>query len=389
MRLVHQPAVMGEMISGILLGPTLLGWLAPAASSLLFSPQPLAFLNKLSAIGIVLFMFLTGLQSGMDHIRSEILGAAAISAGCIALPFAGGMLLGLQLPPILAGPAVTPAGFGLFLGLALSITAFPVLARILQDQNATHTRVGTVALTAAALGDVAAWILLPLVLSYTIAGQRTQSVWIIAAGIAVYVFCMLTAGTWLAARLFRNGTANPQAGITAALVIALLSAAATEILGVHAAFGAFIGGLTIPRSEGLKEALKAAIEPISTALLVPLFFAATGQLTDFRSMHAEFAWTFAFVLSMATVGKALPAVVLGRMFGLTGREAVGLGALMNTRGLVEVIIVRIGLDGGLLSGEMFTIMIGMTLCTTLAGPPILAWSQRRLEASGGQRGAVV
>jgi Kef-type K+ transport system membrane component KefB len=376
MRLIRQPSAVGEMLAGIVLGPSVLGWVAPGISGVLFSPKGVGSLHQISILGVVLFMFVVGVRSGLEPIRENSRIAVAISSSCIAVPLVAGAMLATQLNPELMGANGGPAAFALFIGVAMSVTAFPVLARILQDQDALTSRVGIVAITAAALGDAGSWILLAGVIAFTADGAHVRSPLLIAAETFVFAVLMASAGRrfiyWF---VTRSGTRDTQA-MSLCLVVAGTSAAVTDWLGVHPVFGAFLAGAVMPKDVPVISAVVERIEPLVVALALPLFFASTGQQVNVRLLHGSAYWYALIpILAVAVLAKAVPAAVVAKIAGFSTREAIALGGLMNTRGLVEVVILRVGFDEGLLAKEMFAMMIVMTVCTTIMGPPILAWSR--------------
>lgn len=373
-RFLRQPAVLGEITAGLMLGPSLLGALAPRAQAFLLPPEAAPFLRILAQVGVVLFMFLVGLELDPRSLRHQARATLAISQASIVLPFALGAGLGVLLHGRYAPPGVDFGAFVLFLGVSLSITAFPVLARILKDRGAQGTPLGAMALASAAMDDATAWILLALA-SGVAAAKASGLAWILA-GFAAYLAVMLMAVRPLArawgAR--RNAETGPLGASTLSVVFCglLLSALATEALGIHALFGAFLFGVLLPHEGRLATELRARMEDIVLVLFLPAFFAYTGTRTQVGLVSSAQDWLLAgLILLAATAGKFGGAALAARAFGMGWREASALGLLMNTRGLMELVALNVGLDLGVLSPALFTMLVLMALATTFATTPLL------------------
>ncbi|MFY9608825.1 MAG: cation:proton antiporter [Blastocatellia bacterium] len=374
---LHQPRVVGEMVAGILLGPSLLGWLAPSISSALFPPDSLGHLNSLSQIGLLLFMFLVGLELDLTHLRE--LGRAAVitSQVSIVAPFVLGSLFAVFLYPRLSDQTVSLTGFVLFMGAAMSVTAFPVLARILTERNMLRTRVGSVAITCAAVDDVTAWCILAGITVIVRASSLQLPVWLTLCGLVAFVLVMLLvvrrALRKLAALYEQRG--NLTQDLVAIIVLVVLASGwITESLGVHALFGAFLAGIVMPRHPGLSRDLSQKLEALVVVVLLPLYFALTGLRSSFFLITGAGMWFYCgAIIVLAVVGKLGGSLVSARMNGMSWRESAAVGVLMNTRGLVELVILNIGLDLGILSPALFSIMVLMALVTTLMTTPLLAW----------------
>jgi len=374
---IGQPQVMGEIVAGIMLGPSFLGWAAPALYQALFPAASLSYLNALSQVGLLLFMFLVGLEFNTTVIRH--LGRAAVltSNVSIALPFVMGSLLAAYLYPRLADPKVTFPAFALFLGAAMSITAFPVLARILSERRLTRTELGTLALACAAVDDVTAWCILAYIVAYVRAGSQSRPLWITLAGVTVFALVMIY-GVRRLLRLFhssflRRGRVTENA-MAALLLLLLLSASMTEWLGIHLLFGAFLFGAILPRDEDFIHAVSEKLESITLVLLLPLFFAFTGLRTSIGLVRGAEMWMYCvLIIVVAVAGKLGGSALASRAAGVPWRNALALGVLMNTRGLMELVILNLGLDLGVINQTLFSMMVLMALITTFLTTPLLAW----------------
>jgi Kef-type K+ transport system membrane component KefB len=376
-RRIHQPQVMGEMVAGILLGPSLLGWAAPAASAWLFPPGSLGFLNSLSQIGLLVFMFLVGLELNPRLLREKRHAAVVISHASIVVPFMLGAVLSLFLYPRLSDDSVGFTGFALFMGAAMSVTAFPVLARILTERDLLRTRVGAVTIACAAVDDVTAWCILAGVVALVRAsGGDGLPLWATLGGSAAFVLLMLfPARTLLAGlerRFQRRGDTVTQDMLAVILLVALASAWATEWLGIHALFGAFLAGAVMPKNDLFVHALTEKLEDVTVVLLLPLFFAFTGLRTRIGLVEGAEMWVFCgLIVLVAVAGKWGGSSLAARATGMPWREAGALGVLMNTRGLMELVILNIGLDIGVISPALFAMMVMMALITTFMTSPLL------------------
>jgi Kef-type K+ transport system membrane component KefB len=374
MRALGQPQVVGEMAAGILLGPSVLGAWAPAISASLFPPASLAILSSLSQIGLILFMFLVGLELDLGALRERGQTALLTSHAGITTPFLLGTALSLFLYPRLASDRVTFTGFALFMGAAMSVTAFPVLARILTERRMLGTRLGALAITCAAVDDVTAWCILAAVVVLVRLGESTVPLWLTLAGSALFCAAMLGVGRpglrKLEAAYRARGLTQDLVGLVVLLVLG--SAWITEALGIHALFGAFLAGVCMPRNPGLLHALLNRFQDLMVVLLVPLFFAFSGLRTSIGLIQGSEAWAVCGVIvAIAIAGKLGGCAVAAGLTGMPWREATALGVLMNTRGLMELVILNIGLDVGAISPPLFTMMVLMALVTTFMTTPLV------------------
>jgi Kef-type K+ transport system membrane component KefB len=320
-------------------------------------------------------MFLVGFRLDLAHLRAMRGIAITTSLTSIAVPFGLGVALALELQPRFAPPGVAPLIFALFVGIALSITAFPVLARILADHGLTTTKLGSLAIACAAFDDVAGWLILAVLTALVRAGDATavalRTVTLFAGYLALMLGVVRPALRRVAAASVRPWGESPT-DFVIVLVVIVLSALTTERIGVHLLFGAFFAGLTVPRSAALDRIFRERIEPYFVALLLPIFFAFTGLRTSVRLVDSPELWaTAALILVVAVVGKAGSAALAARTVGLSWRDAVALGVLLNTRGLVELVVLNVGLDLGILSGVMFSLLVLMALVTTGLTSPLL------------------
>jgi Kef-type K+ transport system membrane component KefB len=376
-RKIHQPRVIGEMVAGILLGPSLFGWLAPGLHETLFPAASLGYLSALSYVGLLLFMFLVGLELDLTHLRE--LGRAAIvtSQVSIILPFVFGSLFALYLYPRLSDPNVSVVGFVLFMGAAMSVTAFPVLARILTEHNMLRTRIGSVAITCAAVDDVTAWCILAGIIVIVRSSSSALPLWLMLTGLVGFVLLMLFVVRRVVVNLkslYQKRGSLTADTIAIVLLLVLTSSLITESLGVHALFGAFLAGVVMPRHAGLSRELSQKFEAVVVVLLLPLYFALTGLRSSFFLIAGARMWFYAAaIIFLAVAGKWGGSMIAARMNGMTWRESAAVGVLLNTRGLVELVILNIGLDLGVLSPALFSMMVLMALVTTLMTTPLLNW----------------
>jgi Kef-type K+ transport system membrane component KefB len=369
-----QARVVGEIIGGILIGPSVFGRFAPHLAANLFPPASLGNLEVLSTVGLVLFLFLIGMELDYTQLYRQRATAMAGSGMSILLPFIMGALLAHPLRTRFAPHGIGSVPFVLFLGIAMSITAFPVLARILEERNLQSTPLGTTAILCAAVDDVVAWSLLALALALIGESGGPSSLPIRLVGLAVYLFVMLGVVRPLAARLVKRRN-NPELSIDLLGLIVgavLISAAATDKIGIHPLFGAFLAGVCFPRIEHWQTAIRERLDMLVSVLLLPLFFALTGMRTRFDLLNGSSMWIWAgIVLAAAIFGKMGGAIAAARWTGQSWRDAIALGALLNTRGLVELIVLNIAYNVGAFTPTLFTMMVVMALVTTMCTAPVL------------------
>jgi Kef-type K+ transport system membrane component KefB len=369
------PVVVGEMSAGILLGPSLFGLLAPEAFNFVFPSESLGTLRILSQIGICLFMFTVGMELNVGHVRNKATTAVAVSHASIVFPFLLGILLAYFLFTEMAGPKANFAGFALFMGISMSITAFPVLARILRERNISRTALGATAITCAAVDDVTAWSIMALVVAVAKATSVLASGFtlvLVLAFIAIMIFVVRPAlPAWIGVeQLQREEPSGGTLGIIVCVVIA--AALATEIIGIHALFGAFLAGAVMPDVGDFRRRITTLLEKFSSVLLLPLFFAFIGLRTEIGLLVSAEDWFVCLgIIGVATLGKLGGSAVAARVTGMNWRESLQLGALMNTRGLMELIALNIGYDLGILSPRIFTMLVIMAVITTMMTGPLL------------------
>jgi Kef-type K+ transport system membrane component KefB len=380
-RYFGQPQVVGEMIAGVFLGPSLFGLLLPEWQQLLFPKESLKTLYVGAQLGVGLYMFLVGLDFRTDLFRTRARSAVSVSAAGILVPFALSVALApwlLGVPGLFSAKA-TEFEAVLFLGAAISITAFPMLARIIYERKLAGTSLGTLALAAGAIDDMAAWCILAIVLASFGAGAKT-AIMAIAGGIG-YAVVMLTVGRYLLSKLGK--IADREGGVSnqvLAMVLALFMLAAwvTDAIGIHAVFGGFLLGIAMPRGT-LSRDLQKKLEPFAVVFLVPMFFTFSGLNTQLNVMVGDgFLLLIAVVILAASVlGKGIACWAAARITGETSGTALAVGALMNSRGLMELIIINIGLQKGVIQPALFSMLVVMAIVTTLMASPLVEWFLRR------------
>lgn len=372
---IGQPRVIGEMTAGILLGPSVFGRFFPAAFHYVLPSSSFPAITVLSQLGLLLFMFVVGLEVDLAHIFKQRAAIVLVSNVSIALPLALGVGLATALYPQFAGKNVSFAPFALFMGTAMSVTAFPVLARILKERNLIGTNLGTMAIACAAIDDVSAWILLAVLTAMVRSSSSWRHFVVTLLLLVAFIFFMLVVVRRLGP-ILNSWYEKRGAGVEFLSFVVLFIFATswtTEKLGVHALFGAFMAGLVMPKNERLLTDLVERIESLSLALLLPLFFALTGLRTrvDLLTGRSTLGYGVA-IIAIAVVGKLAGAAFAARIIGVNWKNSVALGVLMNTRGLIELVILNAALDLGVSSPELFTMMVLMALITTFMTTPILS-----------------
>lgn len=373
-RKLGQARVIGEILGGILIGPSIFGRIAPHSWAALFPPSSFGSFEILSTIGLILFLFLIGSELDYDHLRKQK-GTAALASGMsILFPFVMAAMVAHALRIRFAPDGIGSIPFVLFLGISMSITAFPVLARILEERGLQSTPLGTTALMCAAVDDVCAWMLLAIALTLLPHSGHSMGLhyrFLLLCGYLVIMLGVIRPlGNWLVRRKDSVEFSYELLGIIVA--VALSSAAATEAIGVHPLFGAFLAGVCFPRIKSWQVAIRTRVDTIVSVLLLPLFFALTGMRTRLDLLTGNKIWFWmGVVLVVAVAGKMGGAVLAARWTGQSWQNAAALGALLNTRGLVELIVLNIAYNAHVFSPTLFTMLVVMALITTMITAPVL------------------
>ena len=375
LRKAGQPTVIGEMIAGILLGPSLLGWFSHPTMTFLFPPYSMDSLRLLSQIGVIIFMFVVGTEVNVQHIRQKAHAAVMVSHASILAPFFLGAALALIIFRSAAPAHINFTAFALFIGVAMSITAFPVLARIIEERGLSQTYLGNTAIACAAVDDATAWCLLAVIIAIVKSsgfGGAILTIFLSGLFIGLMLFVLKrqadrVIGAYLEAETQRRG-------LTAIILIfCLASALLTEVIGIHALFGAFLAGVIMPSNAGLRRYLTERVEIFTSSFLLPLFFAYTGLRTQIGLLNTWSDWLIcAGVIIVAIAGKFVGGALAARWTGMDWHDSLSLGALMNSRGLMELIALNIGYDLGVLSPRIFSMMVIMALITTFMTAPLLS-----------------
>lgn len=380
---VGQSQVVSEMIAGVLMGPSLLGLVLPDVQEWIFPKESMTILFAVSQVGLSLYMFLIGLEFEVELIRKRVRSALSVSLAGIVVPF----FLGGVLATLLASdaeffaPGVSRIEAMLFMGASMSITAFPMLARIIYERGLSGTSLGTLALAAGSLDDAAAWCVLALVLA-SFAGDPAYAALAIGGGLT-YAILMVTVGRRLLAglgRIVERDGEMTSGMLTVVLMLVMLGAWFTDWIRIYAVFGAFVMGVAMPRGKFASEVTR-LVEPLTTTFLLPLFFVYSGLNTSIGLVNTPALWLTALVvLIAATAGKGVACWLAARLNGEPNREALAIGTLMNARGLMELIILNIGLERGIIQPTLFTIMVLMAIVTTLMATPVFEWVYGRERA---------
>src|SRR3984957_20040701 len=380
LRFFGQPMVIGEMVAGLMLGPAVFGAVAPTLQAALFQRSSLPELDAISQLGLALFMFFVGVGLRLPEGAKAQITASSWTGGLSVLrPMALGFAVAVPLHPLLAPPGITFWPFALFIAAAMSITAFPVMARILKDRGETHTRIGRLSLSGAAVADVFSWIMLAVVVVLVGSGSDWSRIVKMLTGLGV--LCTLLFGVlrpmiaWLLTRYASDG--RPTGALLATLLIGTFASAyATAYLGVHPVFGAFLFGACLPRDDRLLHSLIERIEHVAVLILMPVFFALAGLNTTPEAFSGAGPGNLLLIMSVAVGGKIIGGSVGARIAGEPWRPALAIGSLMNARGLMELIVMKVGLDAGLIEKPLFTMLLVMAIVTTVMTGPLLNWFAR-------------
>lgn len=371
---IGQPSVIGEIIAGIFLGPSVVGLYFPEFSHLLFPVASLGNLQFLSQIGLILFMFVIGMELDLKVLKNKANDAVVISHASIVIPFALGMVLAYYVYHKFAPVGIEFLSFGLFLGISMSITAFPVLARIVQERGIHKTKLGTIVITCAAADDITAWCLLAAVIAIVKAGTFLSSLYVIGAATA-YVLMMLFLVKPFLKRigvLYGNSDNLSKPVVAIFFLTLIISSYVTEIIGIHALFGAFMTGAIMPDITKFRNIFIDKVEDVALILLLPLFFVFTGLRTEIGLINEPYLWKVTgFIILVAVTGKFVGSALAAKFVGQNWKDSLTIGALMNTRGLMELVVLNIGYDLGVLTSEIFTMMVIMALVTTFMTGPAL------------------
>jgi Kef-type K+ transport system membrane component KefB len=373
-RKIGQPTVIGEMIAGIVLGPSLIGMYFPEFSAMLFPKDSLGNLQFLSQIGLILFMFVIGMELDLKALKNKAHDAVVISHASIIIPFALGLGLAYFIYHSFAPAGVEFLSFGLFLGIAMSITAFPVLAGIVRERGIHKTKLGAIVITCAAADDVTAWCILAAVIAIVKAGSFTSSLYVIALAVFYVILMLKVVRPFLKKvgdlRSTRESLSKPIVAIF--FLTLLLSSYVTELIGIHALFGAFLAGAIMPENNKFRSIFIEKVEDVSVVVLLPLFFVFTGLRTQIGLIDDPHLWKITgIIILVAVVGKFFGSALAAKFVGHNWKDSLSIGTLMNTRGLMELVVLNIGYDLGVLSTEIFTMMVIMALVTTFMTGPAL------------------
>jgi len=373
-RKIGQPSVIGEIIAGIFLGPSFLGMFFPEFSLFLFPKSSIGNLQFLSQVGLILFMFIVGMELDLKILRKKAQEAIVISHASIIFPFTFGVGLAYFVYQEFAPENVQFLSFSLFVGISMSITAFPVLARIVQERQLSKTKLGAMVITCAAADDITAWCILAAVIAIVKAGSVVSSIYTILLAVS-YVFLMLRVVQPFLKRVGDVYSKQESIGkpvVAIFFAVLLLSSYVTEVIGIHALFGAFMAGVIMPPSMHFRNIFVEKVEDVSMVLLLPLFFVVTGLKTQIGLLNDSSLWLIcAVIIAVAVAGKFLGSAIAARYVGQSWKESLMIGALMNTRGLMELVVLNIGLELGVLSAELFAMLVIMALVTTFMTGPTL------------------
>lgn len=372
---IGQPTVIGEIVAGIVLGPSVLGHLLPDVSTFLFPPDSLGNITILSQFGLILFMFAIGMELDIAEVRKKLKETILISHTSTIVPFFLGMLTAYHVYESYAHKGTPFLSFALFIGIAMSITAFPVLARIIQEKGLTKTHLGTISLASAANGDITAWCLLAVVIAIAQAGSMLSAIYNILFSVLYIAFMFFAVRPFLKmiGHIYHNKEVIDKALVALMFLLLIVSSYFTEILGLHALFGAFIAGVVMPANVKFRKIMTEKVEDVSLALFLPLFFVSTGLRTEIGLLNTPELWTMCGIFTlMAILGKFGGAMISARFVGENWKNSLYIGALMNTRGLMELVVLTIGYEMKILPPSIFVMLVIMTLVTTFMTTPLVS-----------------
>lgn len=372
---IGQPTVIGEIVAGIVLGPSVLGVFLPEVSGFLFRPDSLANIDTLSQFGLILFMYAIGMELDLGEVRKKLRQTILISHTSTVVPFFFGMLTAFFVYDKYADKSTPFLPFALFIGIAMSITAFPVLARIIQEKGLTKSHLGTITLASAANGDITAWCLLAVVIAIAQAGSMLSATYNILFSGAYMIIMFLVIRPFLKAmgQIYHNKEVVTKGVVGFMFLLLIVSAYITEMLGLHALFGAFIAGVVMPSNIKFRKIMTEKVEDVSLSLLLPLFFVSTGLRTEIGLLNTPELWGMCLIfILVAIVGKFGGAMISARVVGETWKDSLYIGALMNTRGLMELVVLSIGYEMKILPPSIFVMLVIMTLVTTFMTTPLVS-----------------
>ena len=372
---IGQPTVIGEIVAGIVLGPSVLGNLLPNLSAFLFPPESLWNITILSQFGLILFMFAIGMELDISEVRKKLKETILISHTSTIVPFFCGMLTAYFVYESYANKETPFISFALFIGIAMSITAFPVLARIIQEKGLTKTHLGTISLASAANGDITAWCLLAVVIAIAQAGSMLSAIYNIVFSFIYISFMFFAVRPFLrmVGHIYHNKEVIDKGLVAFMFLLLIISSYFTEILGLHALFGAFIAGVVMPSNVKFRKIMTEKVEDVSLALFLPLFFVSTGLRTEIGLLNTPKLWSMCGIfIVVAIIGKFGGAMFSARFVGESWKDSLYIGALMNTRGLMELVVLTIGYDMGILPPAIFVMLVLMTLVTTFMTTPLVS-----------------
>lgn len=376
---IGQPGVIGEIVAGIVLGPSVLGYFFPDVFQALFPPESLTNLELLSQVGLVLFMFVIGMELDFSVLKNKINETLVISHAGILVPFFLGIVASYWIYEEYAAAQTAFLPFALFIGISMSITAFPVLARIIQERNMTKTSLGTLAIASAANDDVTAWCLLAVVIAIAKAGTFASALYAIGLTALYIIIMFMVVRPFLkkVGEVYANQEVINKTFVALILLILIISSTLTEIIGIHALFGAFMAGVVMPPSIGFRKVMMEKVEDIALVFFLPLFFAFTGLRTEIGLINSPALWGVCLLLiTVAVVGKLGGCAVAARLVGESWKDSFTIGTLMNTRGLMELVALNIGYEMGVLPPSIFVILVIMALVTTFMTTPLLHLVER-------------
>jgi len=372
---IGQPTVIGEILAGIVLGPSLLGYFYPEAFHFLFAANSLGNLYIISQLGLILFMFTVGMDLNVGVLKQKISQTYVISHASILIPYLLGMTLAYFVYKEFAASHTDFLSFALFIGISMSITAFPVLARIVQEKGLSKTHLGTMAIASAANDDVTAWCILAAVIAIAKTGSFISSLYTIGFSVLYVIFMLLIVKPFLkrVGEIYSNSEVLNKSIVAFLLLILIVSSFITQVIGIHALFGAFLAGVVMPQLPNFRKLIIDKIEDVSVTLLLPLFFVFTGLRTEIGLLNSPYLWGICGIFILVAVGgKFVGGAFTARILGESWKDSLSIGVLMNTRGLMELIVLNIGYEMGILPPAIFVMLVIMALVTTFMTTPALS-----------------